>query len=41
MTESTLTRQQLIERLNQDLSREYRAIIAYVVCSQVLKGAGT
>src|SRR5689334_17479257 len=38
-TETTLTRQQLIERLNEDLAREYQAIIAYVVYSQVLKGA--
>ena len=34
-----ITREQLIERLNEDLSREYQAIIAYVVYSQVLKGA--
>ena len=33
------TRQQLIAALNEDLSREYQAIIAYVVYSQVLKGA--
>jgi bacterioferritin len=33
-----LTRKQLIELLNEDLSREYQAIIAYVVYSQVLKG---
>jgi bacterioferritin len=39
MPDSTLTRQQLIDRLNEDLSREYQAIIAYVVYSQVLKGA--
>ena len=39
MAETTVTRQQLIERLNEDLSREYQAIIAYVVYSQVLKGA--
>lgn len=32
-------RQQLIARLNEDLSREYQAIIAYVVYSQTLKGA--
>ena len=32
-------RQQLIEGLNEDLAREYQAIIAYVVYSQVLKGA--
>src|SRR5512135_814905 len=34
-----ITRAQLIERLNEDLSREYQAIIAYVVYSQALKGA--
>ena len=33
------TRQQLISLLNEDLSREYQAIIAYVTYSQVLKGA--
>src|SRR5207237_8966769 len=37
--ETTITRQQLIERLNEDLSREYQAIISYVVYSQALKGA--
>ena len=37
--ETTITRKQLIDRLNEDLSREYQAIIAYVVYSQVLKGA--
>jgi len=39
MADATVTRQQLVERLNEDLSREYQAIIAYVVYSQVLKGA--
>jgi bacterioferritin len=34
-----VTREQLIEHLNGDLSREYQAIIAYVVYSQVIKGA--
>jgi bacterioferritin len=34
-----VSRQQLIELLNEDLAREYQAIIAYVVYSQVLKGA--
>ena len=38
MAEDT-TREQLIERLNEDLAREYQAIIAYVIYSQVLKGA--
>jgi len=35
----TMTRAELIDRLNEDLAREYQAIIAYVVYSQVLKGA--
>ena len=39
MAEPTMTRKQLIDRLNEDLAREYQAIIAYVVYSQVLKGA--
>ena len=39
MPDSTISRKQLIERLNEDLSREYQAIIAYVVYSQALKGA--
>jgi len=34
-----VTRERLIELLNEDLAREYQAIIAYVVYSQVLKGA--
>jgi bacterioferritin len=34
-----LTREVLIAALNEDLSREYQAIISYVVYSQVLKGA--
>ena len=34
-----VTRDQLANLLNEDLSREYQAIIAYVVYSQVLKGA--
>jgi bacterioferritin len=36
---ATITRERLAELLNEDLSREYQAIIAYVVYSQVLKGA--
>src|SRR4051794_10244849 len=34
-----VSREQLVKLLNEDLSREYQAIIAYVVYSQVLKGA--
>jgi bacterioferritin len=34
-----ISREQLISLLNEDLAREYQAIISYVVYSQVLKGA--
>lgn len=34
-----VSREEMIKLLNQDLEREYQAIIAYVVYSQVLKGA--
>jgi len=34
-----ITREKFIDALNEDLSREYQAIIAYVNYSQVLKGA--
>jgi bacterioferritin len=34
-----MSREQLIGLLNEDLAREYQAIIAYVVYSQVIKGA--
>jgi bacterioferritin len=37
--DAQVSRKQLIDLLNEDLSREYQAIIAYVVYSQVLKGA--
>jgi bacterioferritin len=37
--EITITREALIGFLNEDLAREYQAIISYVVYSQVLKGA--
>jgi bacterioferritin len=36
---ASITRERLAELLNEDLAREYQAIIAYVVYSQVLKGA--
>ena len=38
-TNQSITRQKLIALLNEDLSREYQAIIAYINYSQVLKGA--
>jgi bacterioferritin len=34
-----ISREHLIELLNEDLAREYQAVIAYVVYSQTLKGA--
>ena len=37
--EAEITREGLVKLLNEDLAREYQAIIAYVVYSQVLKGA--
>jgi bacterioferritin len=36
---NTFSRKDLIDALNEDLAREYQAIIAYVVYSQVIKGA--
>lgn len=37
--ENDITRDRLAELLNEDLAREYQAIIGYVVYSQVLSGA--
>src|SRR5215470_3337313 len=39
MTTQKISREQLIDQLNEDLAREYQAIMAYVIYSQVLKGA--
>jgi bacterioferritin len=39
MAEKAMTRKHLIDLLNEDLAREYQAIIGYVNYSQVLKGA--
>jgi bacterioferritin len=39
MATQQISRSQLIDRLNEDLAREYQAVIAYVIYSQVLKGA--
>jgi len=38
-TELNITRERMIQLLNEDLAGEYQAIIAYTVYSQVLKGA--
>jgi bacterioferritin len=37
--DASITREKLIDLLNEDLSREFQAVIAYVNYSQVLKGA--
>jgi bacterioferritin len=37
--DTKITREKFIDALNEDLSREYQAIISYVNYSQVLKGA--
>jgi bacterioferritin len=37
--QSAVTRERLAELLNEDLAREYQAIVAYVIYSQVIKGA--
>src|SRR4029453_5388684 len=39
MAQNSNSRKELAKLLNEDLAREYQAIIAYVVYSQVLKGA--
>jgi bacterioferritin len=38
-TDLNITREQMIDLLNEDLAGEYQAIIAYTIYSQVLKGA--
>ena len=37
--ENNITREQMVDLLNQDLAREYQAIIAYIIYSQTIKGA--
>jgi bacterioferritin len=37
--ETKISRERMIELLNEDLAREYQAVIAYVIYSQTLKGA--
>ncbi|HTB62066.1 MAG TPA: ferritin-like domain-containing protein [Opitutales bacterium] len=34
-----ITRKEMVELLNEDLAREFQAVIAYVVYSQTMKGA--
>ncbi|MDQ6911876.1 MAG: ferritin-like domain-containing protein [Verrucomicrobiota bacterium] len=37
--ETKITRKRMVELLNEDLAREYQAIIAYIIYSQTIKGA--
>ena len=37
--ETKIGRKRMVELLNEDLAREYQAIIAYVIYSQTMKGA--
>jgi bacterioferritin len=37
--DAKITREQMVASLNEDLAREYQAIIAYVIYSQTIKGA--
>ena len=37
--EKKISRERMVELLNEDLAREYQAVIAYVIYSQTLKGA--
>ena len=39
MSKASVSREDLVTGLNEDLAREYQAIISYVNYSQVLKGA--
>ena len=39
MRDQKITREKMVELLNEDLAREYQAIIAYTVYSQTIKGA--
>jgi len=37
--EASLSRERMVELLNEDLAREFQAILAYVIYSQTMKGA--
>jgi bacterioferritin len=38
-TDTKISRDEMVKLLNEDLAREYQAIIAYVIYSQTMKGA--
>ena len=37
--ENKIDRKRMVELLNEDLAREYQAVISYVIYSQTIKGA--
>src|SRR5476649_876934 len=37
--DKTISRDEMVKLLNEDLAREYQAIISYVIYSQTMKGA--
>ena len=37
--ENKINRKQMVELLNEDLAREYQAVISYIIYSQTIKGA--
>lgn len=39
MSNDAISPEQMVELLNEDLAREYQAIIAYIIYSQTIKGA--
>ncbi|MDQ2919543.1 MAG: ferritin-like domain-containing protein [Verrucomicrobiota bacterium] len=39
MKDSKISRKEMVDLLNEDLSREYQAIMAYIIYSQTIKGA--
>src|ERR1043166_5150137 len=39
VTTTPITRAEMVRLLNEDLAREYQAILAYIVYSQTMKGA--
>ena len=37
--ENKISRKRMVELLNEDLAREYQAVISYIIYSQTIKGA--
>ncbi len=39
MNQTVISREEMVKLLNEDLAREYQAIISYIIYSQTMKGA--